>query len=71
IQPLVLGDSERVMRWAARLRERGIMVGAIREPTVPRGEARLRITLSAAHRDEDLEALLEALAALHAEEVPA
>ena len=69
IQPLVLGDSERVMRWAARLRERGILVGAIREPTVPRGEARLRITLSAAHADEDLEALLEALAALQAEEV--
>jgi len=71
IQPLVLGDSERVMRWAARLRERGIMVGAIREPTVPRGEARLRITLSAAHTAEDLEALLEALAALHTEEVSA
>ncbi|MDT8878512.1 8-amino-7-oxononanoate synthase [Halomonas saccharevitans] len=71
IQPLVLGDSERVMRWAARLRERGILVGAIREPTVPRGEARLRITLSAAHTDEDLEALLEALAALHAAEVSA
>ncbi|QFU01290.1 8-amino-7-oxononanoate synthase [Halomonas sp. THAF5a] len=71
IQPLVLGDSARVMHWAARLRERGLAVGAIREPTVPRGEARLRITLSAAHRDEDLEALLEALAALHAEEVPA
>ncbi|MDR9440847.1 MAG: 8-amino-7-oxononanoate synthase, partial [Halomonas sp.] len=62
IQPLVLGDSHRVMRWAAWLAERGILVGAIREPTVPRGQARLRITLSAAHTDADLEALLEALA---------
>ncbi|MDI5934076.1 8-amino-7-oxononanoate synthase [Halomonas kalidii] len=67
IQPLVLGDSERVMRWAGRLSERGLLVGAIREPTVPRGQARLRITLSAAHTDADLDALLEALAALQAD----
>ncbi len=66
IQPLVLGESHRVMHWAARLAERGILVGAIREPTVPRGQARLRITLSAAHRDADLEALFEALADCHA-----
>jgi 8-amino-7-oxononanoate synthase len=62
IQPLVLGDGERVMRWAGRLSERGLRVGAIREPTVPRGQARLRITLSAAHTDAELDALLEALA---------
>ncbi|WP_280549549.1 8-amino-7-oxononanoate synthase [Halomonas sp. 11-S5] len=68
IQPLVLGDSQRVMEWAARLAERGILVGAIREPTVPRGQARLRITLSAAHGDDDLDALLEALADCRARE---
>jgi len=62
IQPLLLGDAAQVMRWAARLAERGILVGAIREPTVPRGQSRLRITLSAAHSDADLEALLEGLA---------
>ncbi len=62
IQPLVLGDSHRVMRWAAWLAERGLAVGAIREPTVPRGQARLRITLSAAHGDDALDALLDALA---------
>ncbi|MDW7745071.1 8-amino-7-oxononanoate synthase [Halomonas sp.] len=69
IQPLVLGDSHRVMEWAARLAERGILVGAIREPTVPRGQARLRITLSAAHTDADLEALLEGLAACQAQDI--
>ncbi len=62
IQPVVLGDDATVMAWAARLAERGIQVGAIREPTVPRGQARLRITLSAAHTDDDLNALLEGLA---------
>ncbi|MBB3189333.1 8-amino-7-oxononanoate synthase [Halomonas cerina] len=62
IQPIVLGDSDRVMRWAAHLAQRGLMVGAIRAPTVPRGEARLRVTLSAAHTDTDLNVLLEALA---------
>ncbi|MGM0537124.1 MAG: 8-amino-7-oxononanoate synthase [Pseudomonadota bacterium] len=63
IQPLVMGESHRVMAWAARLAERGLLVGAIREPTVPRGQARLRITLSAAHTEADLDALLEGLAA--------
>ena len=61
IQPLVLGTNARVMAWAAQLRADDILVGAIREPTVPRGQARLRITLSAAHTDDDLNALLEAL----------
>ncbi|MEQ5802520.1 8-amino-7-oxononanoate synthase [Halomonas sp. H10-9-1] len=66
IQPLVLGDGARVMRWAERLAARGIATGAIRPPTVPRGQARLRITLSAAHTDADLDALLEGLAACQA-----
>jgi len=61
IQPLVLGTNARVMAWAAQLRTADILVGAIREPTVPRGQARLRITLSAAHTEDDLDALLEAL----------
>ncbi|MDN3555335.1 8-amino-7-oxononanoate synthase [Halomonas maura] len=68
IQPVVLGDSERVMRWAARLGESGLRVGAIRAPTVPQGEARLRVTLSAAHGDDALDALLEALASCAREE---
>ncbi len=70
IQPLLLGDSQRVMAWAERLTARGLRVGAIREPTVPHGQARLRITLSAGHGDSDLEALLEGLADCQAEFAP-
>ncbi|MDR5867104.1 8-amino-7-oxononanoate synthase [Halomonas koreensis] len=68
IQPILLGDGARTLRWAARLRDAGLRVGAIREPTVPRGEARLRITLSAGHDDDALDALLEGLAACRREE---
>jgi 8-amino-7-oxononanoate synthase len=62
IQPLVLGDAERALAWAQALRARGILVPAIRPPTVPRGSARLRITLSAAHEEADVDRLLNALA---------
>ena len=61
IQPLLIGDSERALQLSAGLRERGIMVGAIRPPTVPQGTARLRVTLSAAHSASDIDRLLEAL----------
>ncbi len=61
IQPLPVGDSRRVLRIGEALRERGIWVGAIRPPTVPRGSARLRITLSACHTEEDVDRLLDAL----------
>ncbi len=63
IQPLVLGDEQRVLAVSAALLERGFWVAAIRPPTVPRGTARLRITLSAAHAAAQVDALLEALAA--------
>jgi 8-amino-7-oxononanoate synthase len=62
IQPVLVGSSERALRLSALLRERGILVGAIRPPTVPAGSARLRITFTAAHSDAQLERLLEALA---------
>lgn len=61
IQPLVVGDSARAAELSARLRERGILVTAIRPPTVPEGTARLRITLSAAHTRDDIDYLLENL----------
>lgn len=62
IQPILIGDSERALRLSALLRERGLLVSAIRPPTVPAGSARLRVTLSAAHSEAQLELLLQALA---------
>ncbi|MBI5938433.1 MAG: 8-amino-7-oxononanoate synthase [Betaproteobacteria bacterium] len=61
IQPLVVGDNATALRLAEALRERGVMVPAIRPPTVPQGTARLRISLSAAHAAADVERLLATL----------
>ncbi|MDM5129967.1 8-amino-7-oxononanoate synthase [Aeromonas piscicola] len=61
IQPLLVGESSAALQLAARLRDRGVWVSAIRPPTVPAGTARLRITLSAAHSEQDVDHLLEAL----------
>ncbi|EOU9608593.1 8-amino-7-oxononanoate synthase [Cronobacter dublinensis] len=61
IQPLVVGENGAALALAAKLRARGCWVTAIRPPTVPPGTARLRLTLSAAHQDSDIDALLEAL----------
>lgn len=63
IQPLVLGDERRALSLSAYLIERGYWVAAIRPPTVPRGTARLRITLSAAHTASHVDGLLATLAA--------
>jgi 8-amino-7-oxononanoate synthase len=61
IQPILIGDSGRALRLSRMLRERGLMVTAIRPPTVPAGSARLRVTLSAAHSAAQVQLLLEAL----------
>ncbi|MDO8705828.1 MAG: 8-amino-7-oxononanoate synthase [Sulfuricaulis sp.] len=61
IQPLMLGESERALEISRRLRERGILIPAIRPPTVPEGSARLRITFSAAHEAAHVDRLLDAL----------
>ncbi|HDZ48861.1 hypothetical protein LCGC14_0073710 [marine sediment metagenome] len=68
IQPLILEDEARTLTWATRLQQHGVYVGAIRPPTVPKGEARLRITLSARHSRHQIERLLEALTACQREE---
>jgi 8-amino-7-oxononanoate synthase len=64
IQPLVLGDAESTVAAARALEAAGLLVAAIRPPTVPAGMARLRITLSAAHAEADIDRLLDALAHL-------
>jgi len=61
IQPLLLGSDKQVMDVAAQLRKKGFMVGAIRPPTVPVGQSRLRITLSTNHSEEQVDTLLDAL----------
>jgi 8-amino-7-oxononanoate synthase len=61
IQPFVLGANERALDAAEKLRELGILVPAIRPPTVPEGTARLRISLSAAHSVQDVARLAAAL----------
>ncbi|MBP7712675.1 MAG: 8-amino-7-oxononanoate synthase [Gammaproteobacteria bacterium] len=64
IQPLVLGPSERASDASRALLERGILVPAIRPPTVPQGAARLRISFSASHSAADVDRLLDALSAV-------
>lgn len=63
IQPLRCGDDLHALAMAAHLRQDGFLVTAIRPPTVPDGSARLRITLSASHTAEQVDGLVDALAA--------
>lgn len=67
IQPIVVGSSERALALSAALRARGLLVTAIRPPTVPQGTARLRVTLSAAHTEHQVDRLLDALGQAHKE----
>ena len=61
IQPLIIGDADKAVAVANKLRERGLWITAIRPPTVPKGSARLRITLTAAHQPSDVSLLLNEL----------
>jgi 8-amino-7-oxononanoate synthase len=61
IQPLILGEARAALVASRHLRARGILVPAIRPPTVPEGSARLRITFSAAHEETHVDRLLTAL----------
>ena len=64
IQPVILGAPGLALAASAALRARGLLVSAIRPPTVPAGTARLRITLSAGHTPQQVERLLDALGQL-------
>ncbi|MCF6209424.1 MAG: 8-amino-7-oxononanoate synthase [Gammaproteobacteria bacterium] len=61
IQPIVMGETARVVAVSEALLRRGILVTAIRPPTVPAGSARLRVTLSAAHSETQVDRLLDVL----------
>ncbi len=54
IIPLIVGDAETALQLSQKLEDQGFLISAIRPPTVPPGTARLRVTFSAAHRDEDV-----------------
>ncbi len=57
IIPLIIGDEDRAMKLSARLLDEGFLIPAIRYPTVARGSARLRVTLSASHETSQVERL--------------
>lgn len=61
IQPIIIGDSQRAVDISNTLLNEGILVSAIRPPTVPKGSARLRVTFSALHEEYQVDLLLEAL----------
>jgi 7-keto-8-aminopelargonate synthetase-like enzyme len=62
---LIIGDEQKALEIASGLREKNIFVPAIRYPTVARGAARLRVTLTAAHTSQDVEELCQSVAALN------
>ena len=68
IQPLVVGSNDAALALSDALRAHGLLVPAIRPPTVPQGTARLRISLSAAHTSDDVDMLLRALHAAASEQ---
>ncbi len=64
IQPIIVGSAEQALALSQKLEEQGILAVAIRPPTVPVGTSRLRVTLSAAHSDDDVGQLIEVLGKL-------
>jgi len=61
IQPVLIGDDKQAIKMGKALEDKGILVGVIRPPTVPEGSARLRITFSANHSEQNVTKLLDAL----------
>jgi 8-amino-7-oxononanoate synthase len=65
VVPIVVGSSERAVRLSGLLAEEGIVVPAIRPPTVPAGAARIRLTVTAAHSEADIARAIDAIVAAH------
>ncbi len=61
IQPVIVGSPERAVALSEGLKQRGIWATAIRQPTVPKHQDRLRITLTANHTTQDIDVLIDAL----------
>ena len=66
IQPVLIGDEKQAIKIGQALEEKGLLVGVIRPPTVPEGSARVRITLSANHSEQQVSLLLDALESVYA-----
>jgi 8-amino-7-oxononanoate synthase len=64
VLPVILGDEKKAMEAFEKLLDLGVFIPAVRYPTVPKGKARLRITVSATHTPKDIEELLSAFRAL-------
>jgi 8-amino-7-oxononanoate synthase len=64
IQPLLIGDDAKAVAISQQLKQQGILVTAIRPPTVAKGSARLRITLTASHTEKDIDYLLTSLVSI-------
>ena len=61
IQPIILGENKTALAVAQHLADAGYWIPAIRPPTVPAGSARLRVTFSASHTIEEVQALISTL----------
>ena len=64
VLPVIIGDEKKAMEAFEKLLTRGLFIPAVRYPTVPKGKARLRVTVSAAHSKEEIAKLLKAFEAL-------
>jgi 8-amino-7-oxononanoate synthase len=61
IVPMIVGEESAALNLAGKLLESGLLVGAVRPPTVPRGTSRLRLTVSCEHTQEEIDRLVEAV----------
>lgn len=64
IIPVIIGDADRTAAFSQRLEDMGFRIPAIREPTVPKGQSRLRLTITAAHTEKDVDRLLDVFSSL-------